>query len=137
MSDRRVPLEIERAFGLRKDGRTEEAIVAFLDALAVHPTHAKGWWTLGGIYWERRELSEAVRCFRRAVELRPRNEDCSTGLFHALADAGHIDDAVQEARRFLRQVASGADCSPETLQVYRDYDRDGVALAEAWRKSRD
>jgi cytochrome c-type biogenesis protein CcmH/NrfG len=130
-------LAFDRAFELRESGQTLQAIAAFEKALAVHPEFGKGWLVLGGLHYERNEYIQAVEHFERAVRLLPRSEDCSLALFHALLNAGQAERAVEEARRYLLEIAAGAKADPTTLTMYRDFDADGIALAHAWTKSRN
>ncbi len=56
---------------------------------------------LGGIYWELKELDEAIECFLKATELAPRSETASLGLFHSLWQQGREAQALDECKRFM------------------------------------
>jgi cytochrome c-type biogenesis protein CcmH/NrfG len=112
---------------LNAAGKLEEAAEALKQGLIEQPDHAKAWWLLGGIYWQLGRYTEALPFRRRAVELKPRNERCSLGLFHTLLDAGLAEETIAEVRRFLREVERGAKCSEETRLLYDDYDTNGIS----------
>ena len=56
---------------------------------------------LGGVYWELKELDEAIKCFVKATELAPRSETASLGLFHSLWQQGRESEALDECKRFM------------------------------------
>ena len=92
---------------------------------------------MGGLYWQLGYTVRAISPCRRSVALRPQREHSSLGLFHTLKDAGFGVHAIEEARRFLKQVDAGAECSERTGSLFRAYDRDGVQLAaEAHRHAK-
>lgn len=137
MAKREVNPSITRGVELNAAGRLEEAIEALKDGLAAQPDHAKGWWLLGGILWQLGRYTEALPYRRRAVELKPRNEQCSLGLFHTLLDAGLADETIAEVRRFLAEVEGGAKCSEETRLLYADYNSEGPALVAEWKRRKN
>ena len=57
---------------------------------------------------------------KRAVELSPRSELASVGLFHSLWDLGKVNQAFAEMRRFLR-----LSDSPEYSKLLRDLTVEG------------
>ena len=137
MTKREVNPNIIRGVELNAAGRLEEAIEALKAGLAEQPDHAKGWWLLGGIYWQLGRYTEALPYRRRAVELKPGNERCSLGLFHSLLDAGLSEATIVEVRRFLAEVERGAECSEETRLLYADYDKAGPALVAEWKRQKN
>lgn len=103
MSDRRKK---ERAVELREQGD----ISAALDILeemsgrqAESPLYLAA---LGHTYSEAGMTDEAIPCFREAVKLEPEHEMLSLALFHALWNAGRVQEAFREARRFLMRADS-------------------------------
>ncbi|HEX41228.1 MAG TPA: hypothetical protein ENN81_04115 [Phycisphaerales bacterium] len=57
---------------------------------------------LGHIYYREKNLGEAVECLRRAVALDYGRVSWRLTLARALAETGHIEDAIHEARICLR-----------------------------------
>lgn len=137
MAKRSVNPDIIRGVELSGAGRFEEAIEALKKGLAEQPNYAKGWWLLGGIYWQLGRYTEALTCRRHAVQLRPRNEQCSLGLFYTLLDAGLAEETVAEVRRFLGEVRNGAKCSEQTRLLCADYDRIGPSLVVEWKRHKN
>lgn len=55
----------------RRSGRTEEAIVAFQQAVKLKPDYASAWKDLGDSYDKAGKKTEAEAAFRKARELDP------------------------------------------------------------------
>jgi tetratricopeptide (TPR) repeat protein len=54
-----------------REGRPEEAIRWYREAVRLRPSWDEGWWYLGALSYERGESVEATRAFARFVELKP------------------------------------------------------------------
>lgn len=66
-----------------------------------YPKEAPLWWYLGGIYvYDLKKPRKAIPAFRQAVQLTPKSERASLGLFHSLWDANRISEALAEIKRF-------------------------------------
>lgn len=141
MSKRPIPLEarelFEKGFQLRDEGDADGAVEHFRQGLKLCPWVGKAWFVLGGLVFERHEYRLAAEYLRNAVELRPRDELCSIGLFHALIDDRQYTEAVAEAARFLDEADRGAECPDETRRMYRDWIADTDGMAKAWEHHRD
>ena len=66
---------------------------------------------LGGAYYRRGALTEAERCYRRAVELDPSSPVYHNNLGNALSDANRLSDGIAEYRAALR--LAGGESAPE------------------------
>jgi predicted Zn-dependent protease len=64
--------------------------------------------TLGDVHWEMGALEEAACVFKRAIELDPKWEPVSLGLFHVLWQLGRRVEAMKEAVRF-QSISDSAD----------------------------
>jgi tetratricopeptide (TPR) repeat protein len=87
--------------GLARDeqGRRDDAMRAYRDAIRTWPRHDAAYNNLGLLHQQRGEMDEAVRCFRKVVEL---NADLDVGhrnLALALAALGELDEAAAELER--------------------------------------
>lgn len=71
-----------RGFVLQREGKGEQALECYRTGLALCPWFGNGWLYLGELLWEQHEFDLAVDAMHKAVELRPRDEICSLGLFH-------------------------------------------------------
>lgn len=63
---------------LEKEGKTKEAMAAYIAALKQNPNDAASWWALGNLYREQHQKTYAVQCFEQVLKLQPQN--------HPLAD---------------------------------------------------
>jgi len=71
---------------------------------------------LGEIFWEQHNLDEAIASFSKAVELSPKSELASLGLFHTLWESGQRQRATEEMNRFLA-LSKSAQYGKIALQV--------------------
>ena len=63
----------------RDGNRLDEAVVLYRKALALRPSWAEGWWSLGTIQYDRNAYADCARAFRKVVVLAPQN-----GTAHAM-----------------------------------------------------
>jgi len=63
---------------------------------------------LGDVCWEMQLLDEAVFVFKRAIELSPKLEAVSLGLFHSLWKLEKREEALEETKRFMA-ISDSAD----------------------------
>lgn len=117
---------------LVKDGRLEEALDVFLALVGEHPSYARGWWYVGSVLRRLGRAEEALAYLEHAIALRPRRELYSVALFHASLDLGDLTRLQAEARRFLREVERGTECTGETRELYAGWLDDGPALLAQW-----
>jgi tetratricopeptide (TPR) repeat protein len=54
-----------------EENRLDDAIVLYRKALALRPTWADGWWSLGTIQYDRDQYKEAATAFRKVIALQP------------------------------------------------------------------
>ncbi len=57
--------------------------------------------TLAHIHFTMKKFNEALGFYKEAVELSPKSELASLGLFHTLWNLNRVWDAYGEAKRFL------------------------------------
>jgi Tfp pilus assembly protein PilF len=72
----------------------------------------------GLLYYERNDPDRALPYLREAVALAPRAELASIPLFHVLMAKKSVDEAFDEARRFLALKES-----PEYRQLFREWNQ--------------
>lgn len=91
---------LQKAIDMYHEDRLHDAI-SFLSGLGKKiPSSAKLWGYLGFLNREADRLSEARRCFMRTVELSPKSERASLGLFYTLWRLGEFGDALKEMAQF-------------------------------------
>lgn len=91
----------DEALSLRDRGEPDACIAILQDLAREYPNVAAIFGMLGGTQWQVGRLENAAANFRRATQLSPKSELSSLGLFHALWDLGHRQEALSEMRRFL------------------------------------
>jgi tetratricopeptide (TPR) repeat protein len=119
--------DFDEALRLMHAGQHQESIRMFirlLDQGSLVERRLRAWANImiGFIKWNRlQDIQGALPYFMEAVELAPRNEKASVGLFHLLLKLGRVDDAFDEMRRFLKLRPS---------EMYSEYLRDINSIEE-------
>lgn len=120
-NEKRLAPEFERATSLRDEGNFDgavEALRTLLGRLEAEDTRltAHAFMQLGYIYGELQRAADSEAAFRAAVQVSPKRELASLGLFHALRKMGRTTEAYEEMVRLLRLRDS---------QLYRELLCDG------------
>jgi tetratricopeptide (TPR) repeat protein len=68
-----------KANAARDANRLDEAANLYKQALAIHPTWAEGWWSLGTIQYDNNAYAQAAKSFQKLIALQPKN-----GMAHAM-----------------------------------------------------
>ena len=93
---------MQKAERARVNGRSKLAHLLFLKATKQKPTAPRPWLGLGWAAMDLGRNAEAVRAFKRAVELAPEVGEAHFGLAEALRFTGQSAQAVAEYQEFLR-----------------------------------
>jgi tetratricopeptide (TPR) repeat protein len=101
-ADRQAEAYNEQAVQYFHEGRLQDAIAAFQQAIRVQPNHADAHGNLGNIYYYQGRHDEAVASYRRAIALNP-----TSGLFHSnlgnvLAEQKKFEEAETVCREAVR-----------------------------------
>ena len=86
---------------LKRQGKLEEAIVHYRQALALKPAYADAHNNLGNALRDQGNLEEAVAQYRRALALKPAYAGAHNNLGNALRDQGNLEEAVAQYRQAL------------------------------------
>jgi tetratricopeptide (TPR) repeat protein len=86
---------------LRADGRIEEAIGHFREALRLAPQYPKAYVNLGGVLRGQGRVDEAIAYCREALRLEPDDPKALNNLGAALLDRGDVDEAIRCFQRVL------------------------------------
>src|SRR6516164_5953875 len=86
---------------LKEQGKLDEAVAQYRQALAVNPNYVEAYNNLGNALKQQGKLDEAVAQYQRALALRPNLADAHNNLGTALAEQGKLDQAVAEYRHAL------------------------------------
>lgn len=114
---------LQEAIDLYHAGRLRNAITLMQKLGKKFPGSAKLWGYLGFLNREADRPMAAARCFRNAVDLSPKSERASLGLFYTLWRLKKFDAALREMGRFVliaqpkaylalfRRTSSEAECA--------------------------
>jgi tetratricopeptide (TPR) repeat protein len=86
---------------LRTEGRIDESIRYFRQALEAAPNDARAHSNVATVLAEEGKLDEAIGYFRKAVSLEPGNAAIHCNLANALAERGDADAAIGQYREAL------------------------------------
>jgi tetratricopeptide (TPR) repeat protein len=89
-----APVCVERGNALRAQGRSNEAAVAYRQALALDPSLAEAHNNLGAVLGAEGRHLDAADCFARAIELRPEHADFHHNCGLALEHLGRLGEAI-------------------------------------------
>lgn len=99
-NQRELSAGLQKGIELYQQQRLSDAIVQLNGLAKKFPDSAKAWGYLGFLYREASRLPQALKCFRRTVDLSPSSERASLGLFFTLRRLGKLDEAFKELGRF-------------------------------------
>ena len=92
---------LDRCIKLIGQGKHREAIRILHPLTGRHPRSAAVFGTLGRAFFEIGDMEKAREAFQSAVDLNPKSELASLGLFHSLWGQQAASKAFAEMRRFL------------------------------------
>lgn len=98
----------------RDSNRLDEAIPLYRKALALRPSWAEGWWSLGTLLYDRDSYAEAVSALRKAVALSPKTGVAVAMLGLCEAKLGYDRDAL---RHLDAAAALGVGGNPDLHRV--------------------
>jgi protein O-GlcNAc transferase len=93
----------------KKQGRLDEAIAAYQQALARSSGYASAHYNLGTAFRAKGEMEPAADCFRRAVDCDPKHARALAGLGQVLQALCRAEDAVPFLQRAIVLMPDDAD----------------------------
>ena len=93
----------------KEQGRLDDAIAAYQQALERAPGYAAAHYNLGYAYREKGETGVAAECFRRAVDNDPEHAGALAALGQVLKKSGQTDDAVSFLKRAIVLMPDDAE----------------------------
>jgi predicted Zn-dependent protease len=121
---------LQRAIDLHRSGRTPEAIDRLTQLIRRFPKSAAALGYLASVYFDQGDMKQATQHFRRALNVNPKSERASLGLFHALWEMGSLPEAVAEMQRFLSTCES-----PEYDKLLHDLAAEGMLVPRPLAKA--
>jgi tetratricopeptide (TPR) repeat protein len=101
-----------------QQGRVDEAITHFQDALQIKPDFADAHYNLGTALLRKGRVDEAISHFQKALQIKPDFAEACNNLGHALLQKGRADDAIA--------------CLQKALQIKPDYAEPHYNLGNAF-----
>jgi tetratricopeptide (TPR) repeat protein len=86
---------------LAKQGRIDQAVEAYQQALRVEPTYAEAHYNLGNLFVPQGKFAEATRHYQEAVRILPDFVDAHNNLGNVLAERDELEGAIQHFRLAL------------------------------------
>ena len=87
---------------LSEQGRLDEAIYHYSEAIRIKPNYTDALYSLGIALWRQGKFDQAITYFKQAVRINPGYLDAQINLANVLRDAGRLDEAVKEFRKYLQ-----------------------------------
>jgi len=94
---------------LEAQGKLEESIPYYLDALRAAPNDARAHNNVGSAFAAQGKFDEAIRLYREALRLDPKYAEIHDNLGNALAARGNLDEAISHYREAIRLDPKCAD----------------------------
>jgi tetratricopeptide (TPR) repeat protein len=80
MNFEEAPEGLLAARSMAKEGRSVEAVKAYVDWIGKNPRDAQAWWELGVLYYRLGKKDYAVKCFESVLNLQPGNKNLADWL---------------------------------------------------------
>jgi arylsulfatase A-like enzyme/Tfp pilus assembly protein PilF len=118
----------------REMGQDENQLAAamgmLLDVVKEDPNVIDAWFTLGNMSSRKGDDEGAVAYFKRALALKPDDEEAVINLAHAYRKLGRDDDALVGFRRFLQLDPKNSQVHYEIAQILIDRGQNADARRE-------
>ncbi|MCJ7778823.1 MAG: tetratricopeptide repeat protein, partial [Sedimentisphaerales bacterium] len=87
---------------LREQGKYDEAISCYFQALQLKPDNADSYYNLGTVSESQGKLDEAIDYYRQALQVQSDYTPAYYNLGAALASKGHLDESIDQYRLALK-----------------------------------
>jgi Flp pilus assembly protein TadD len=108
------------------EGKLDEAIRRFQEALRLKPDDAEAHKSLGLALGRRGQIEEAMGQYQEALRLKPDDAEAHNNLGNALALKGQTDEAIRELQEALRLNQQGSCLESEQAEAHNNL---GIAFA--------
>lgn len=86
---------------LKEQGKLQQAISHYLEAIKIDPSFADAYSNLGNAYKENGQVDEAVACYNTAINLEPNYAEAYANLAAAYKDTNRLVDAIELYKKTL------------------------------------
>ena len=111
---------INLGYAFRKEGRLEDAVTHYLEALRIAPNFATAHSNLGVALAQQGNLKDAFSHFAEALRIRPDDSEILTNYGQAYMQQGNINEAVSYFSKALKAC-------PDNSKAHNNF---GIALAQ-------
>jgi len=87
---------------LQSQGKLDQAVSHYRQALQINPNFALAYNNLGLVFWSQGKLGEAISQYRRALQLDPNYAKAHNNLANALFVQGKSDEAISHYQQALK-----------------------------------
>jgi predicted O-linked N-acetylglucosamine transferase (SPINDLY family) len=120
--------------GLAVQGKLEEAIASFRQAINIKPDHAEAHYNLGISLAGQGKLEEAIASFRQAISIKPDHAEAHSNLGVALAGQGKLKEAITAYRQAIGIKSDYAEVHSNLGSALQDQGKLEEAIA-AYRQA--
>jgi len=114
---------------LLQEGRPEEAMTNFQNALQIQPYYATAQYNLGTALVQQGLLDEAISHFQKALEMKPDYADADNNLGNAFLQKGNVDDAISHLQQALQLKPNYAEAQYNLGNALLQKNNVGEAIA--------
>ena len=104
----------------KEQGRLNEAINAYKDAIKRAPSHVEAHYNLGNAFKEQGRLNEAIDAYKDAIKRAPSHVEAHYNLGNAFKEQGRLNEAINAYKDAIKE-------NPAYVEVYNNL---GVALKD-------
>jgi Flp pilus assembly protein TadD len=90
-----------RGIGLAKEGRWDEAVASFREAVRRRPDYTDAFNNLGNVLYFQKKLDEAIAAYEEAVRLSPDHAGACSNLGEVLRHRGRLDESLKYCRQAI------------------------------------
>lgn len=109
------------------EGRLQEAVAAFRQAIAMNPKDGNAHYSIGNVYAELGRLDDAIAAYRRAININKKDVEAYNGLGIALHRQRRYDESVEAFERAAELYPKWAEPHFHLSQLYKQVGRDMAA----------
>jgi tetratricopeptide (TPR) repeat protein len=128
------PAHHNLAYALAKQGKLDEAVAQYREALEIQPRYAETRYNLGIALSRQGKLDEAIAQYRAALEIAPAKTEARNNLGNALARQGSYPAAIVEYQKVLELDPDFADARYNLGNVFLKQHKLDEAIAQ-YRKT--
>ncbi len=115
---------------LRDQGRDQEAVLPYAEAIRLAPGDAKAYGELADVFIKQEKINEAITLYREAVRLNPNSQQDRIRLGIALTQAGKAADSIEQLAEAIKTVPGSVDAHYNLGQAYAAAGQFGEAAAQ-------